>query len=119
METHANATLVGSGCSAAHGPGMREVRDASISEVPHGEGECRAAQDENVRPRRVRRLAVDRVIGGVEAAPCPGPCREGHGDGACSEKSSLGEEALAMDERSARLAKNETIFRAGNESIDQ
>jgi hypothetical protein len=24
-----------------------------------------------------------------------------------------------MDERSARLAKNETIFRAGNESIDQ
>jgi hypothetical protein len=30
-----------------------------------------------------------------------------------------GRRLFAMDERSARLAKNETIFRAGNESIDK
>jgi hypothetical protein len=30
-----------------------------------------------------------------------------------------GKRLFAMDERSARLAKNETIFRAGNQSIDK
>jgi hypothetical protein len=34
-------------------------------------------------------------------------------------KKQTGEGGFAMDERSARLAKNETIFRAGNESIDK
>jgi hypothetical protein len=34
-------------------------------------------------------------------------------------KDQTGEELFAMDERSARLAKNEAIFRAGNESIDK
>jgi hypothetical protein len=47
------------------------------------------------------------------------PCREGQGDSACSERSRPGEEVFAMDERSARLAKNEAIFRAGNESINK
>jgi hypothetical protein len=34
-------------------------------------------------------------------------------------KEQTGKRLFAMDERSARLAKNETIFRAGNESIDK
>jgi hypothetical protein len=34
-------------------------------------------------------------------------------------KTHRGKRLFAMDERSARLAKNETIFRAGNESIDK
>jgi len=37
----------------------------------------------------------------------------------CSERSSPGEDAFAMDERSVNLAKNEAIFRAGNDSIDK
>src|ERR1044072_4252610 len=36
----------------------------------------------------------------------------------CSETNSPGHEAFAMDERSESLAKNEAIFRAGNDSID-
>jgi hypothetical protein len=52
-------------------------------------------------------------------ARCPGPCREGQGDSARSGKSRLGKRLFAMDERLARLAKNEAIFRAGNESIDK
>jgi hypothetical protein len=47
------------------------------------------------------------------------PCREEQGDSAGSERSRPGEEAFAMDERSARLATNEAIFRGGNESIDK
>jgi hypothetical protein len=38
---------------------------------------------------------------------------------ACSRTSRPGEEPFIMDERSARLAENEAIFRAGNESIDK
>jgi hypothetical protein len=34
-------------------------------------------------------------------------------------KEQTGEELFAMDERSERLAKNEAIFRAGNESINK
>ena len=41
------------------------------------------------------------------------------GDAACSEKKGRGKRLFAMGERSARLAKNEAIFRAGNESIDK
>lgn len=37
----------------------------------------------------------------------------------CSERADRGKGLFAMDDRSARLAKNETIFRAGNESIDK
>jgi hypothetical protein len=36
-----------------------------------------------------------------------------------SERSRAGEETVAMDERSASLAKNEAIFRAGNDSIEK
>jgi hypothetical protein len=37
----------------------------------------------------------------------------------CSERADCGKSLFAMDERSVRLAKNEAIFRAGNESIDK
>ena len=36
-----------------------------------------------------------------------------------SKSEPFGKQILAMDERSARLAKNEAVFRAGNESIDK
>jgi hypothetical protein len=35
------------------------------------------------------------------------------------KRTDWGKRLFAMDERSARLAKNEAIFRAGNESIDK
>jgi hypothetical protein len=35
------------------------------------------------------------------------------------ERADLGKRLFAMDERSARLAKNEAVFRAGNESINK